>query len=63
MLLVLKEKKSALENFNEFQPFEAEEDCTQALSLEKDNVKALFRRAQARKVHYQFNYLALHIMI
>ena len=32
------------------QPEKAEEDCTKALSLEKDNVKALFRRAQAKKV-------------
>lgn len=29
---------------------EAEEDCTRALAQEKDNVKALFRRAQARKM-------------
>jgi hypothetical protein len=29
---------------------EAEADCTKALTLEKDNVKAMFRRAQARKV-------------
>jgi hypothetical protein len=28
----------------------AAEDCKKALDLEKDNVKALFRRAQARKV-------------
>jgi hypothetical protein len=32
------------------QPEEAEADCTKALTLEKDNVKAMFRRAQARKV-------------
>ena len=32
------------------QPEKAEEDCTKALSIEKDNVKALFRRAQAKKV-------------
>lgn len=31
-------------------PTEAEIDCTTALSLDKDNVKALFRRAQARKM-------------
>ncbi|XP_052797101.1 sperm-associated antigen 1-like [Mya arenaria] len=29
---------------------EAEADCSKALTLEKDNVKALFRRAQARKM-------------
>ena len=28
----------------------AEEDCSKALLIEKDNVKALFRRAQAKKV-------------
>ncbi|XP_052266340.1 uncharacterized protein LOC127868537 isoform X2 [Dreissena polymorpha] len=32
------------------QATEAEGDCTRALALEKDNVKALFRRAQARKI-------------
>ena len=32
------------------QPQEAAADCTTALGLEKENVKALFRRAQARKV-------------
>ena len=32
------------------QPEKAKQDCTKALSLEKDNVKALFRRAQAKKV-------------
>ncbi|XP_053374130.1 sperm-associated antigen 1-like [Mercenaria mercenaria] len=32
------------------QPKKAEEDCSEALKLEKDNVKALFRRAQARKM-------------
>lgn len=31
-------------------PEEAEADCTKALTLEKDNVKAMFRRAQARKM-------------
>lgn len=33
-----------------FQAKEAEADCSKALAVEKDNVKALFRRAQARKV-------------
>lgn len=32
------------------QPEKAEQDCTTALSIEKDNVKALFRRAQAKKM-------------
>ena len=38
-------------NFSLLQAWEAEADCTKALSIEKDNVKALFRRAQARKVN------------
>ena len=33
-------------------PKKAEQDCTKALSLEKDNVKALFRRAEAKKSHH-----------
>jgi len=34
----------------------AEEDCSRALNLETDNVKALFRRAQARKVRDNYLY-------
>ena len=33
-----------------FQAVKAESDCTRVLEVEADNVKALFRRAQARKV-------------
>ena len=33
-----------------FQPRKAEEDTTKALDLEPQNVKALYRRALARKV-------------
>ncbi|XP_062574772.1 sperm-associated antigen 1-like isoform X2 [Saccostrea cucullata] len=36
------------------QPEQAEQDCTTALSIEEDNVKALFRRAQAKKMLKKF---------
>ncbi|XP_061185926.1 sperm-associated antigen 1-like [Saccostrea echinata] len=36
------------------EPEKAELDCTTALSLEEDNVKALFRRAQAKKMLKKF---------
>ena len=35
------------------QPRNAEEDCTKALELDHVNIKALYRRAQARKVTVQ----------
>lgn len=53
------------------QPEKAEQDCTAALSIEKDNVKALFRRAQAKKVlekihchvKYSITYIFSYIIV
>ena len=45
------------------QPGAAEKDCSHALELDPDNIKALYRRGVARKVSYCIHFYSLSVSV